>query len=367
MGGSTGADVAHTTATTAAEDTRRSQRGSARWRLAARVSVVVVLATVMAVCHRDLVRSVSALAHLNVRWFALAVLAEAVSVTSFALSRRRLMAVSGRPPRRRSMVAITVSGTALSTSLPFAGTGLAAFYEYRQFRQRGVDAATSGWTLAVSGIFSTSSLALLLVVGAVLGGKGFGAAAGFAGAALYLVPGVAVLLALRYHQVRQALSHLFLHAAAAVERLRRRPPSRDRLEGLPDRLEEFLDRIASLRLPARGSLAVFALATLNWAADCAALGLAIQATGLPVPWHALLLAYGAGAAVGSTGLTPGGFGLVELAVAAALTAGGLPAAGALAAVLVYRVVNFWLIIAVGWLLMLRPGARRAPSVEPDRG
>jgi hypothetical protein len=328
--------------------------------------VVAVLATVMAVCHRDLVRSVSALAHLNVRWFALAVLAEAVSVTSFALSRRRLMAVSGRPPRRRSMVAITVSGTALSTSLPFAGTGLAAFYEYRQFRQRGVDAATSGWTLAVSGIFSTSSLALLLVVGAVLGGKGFGAAAGFAGAALYLVPGVAVLLALRYHQVRQALSHLFLSAAGAVQRLRRRP-AQDRLDGLPDRLEEFLDRIASLRLPARGSLAVFALAALNWAADCAALGLAIQATGLPVPWHALLLAYGAGAAVGSTGLTPGGFGLVELAVAAALTAGGLPAAGALAAVLVYRVVNFWLIIAAGWLLMLRPGARHAPSVEPDRG
>ena len=45
----------------------------------------------------------------------------------------------------------------------------------------------------------------------------------------------------------------------------------------------------------------------------------------------------------------------------------LAPAVALAAVLVYRVVNFWLIIAVGWLLMLRPGARRAPPVEPDRG
>jgi hypothetical protein len=77
-----------------------------------------------------------------------------------------------------------------------------------------------------------------------------------------------------------------------------------------------------------------------------------------VPWHALLLAYGAGAAVGSTGLTPGGFGLVELAVAAALTAGGLPAAGALASVLAYRLVNFWLVIGTGWLVMLRPGTRR---------
>ena len=74
-----------------------------------------------------------------------------------------------------------------------------------------------------------------------------------------------------------------------------------------------------------------------------------------MPWHALLLAYGAGAAVGSTGLTPGGFGLVELTVAAALTAGGLPASGALAAVLTYRLVNFWLVNGIGWLAMLRPG------------
>jgi hypothetical protein len=62
--------------------------------------------------------------------------------------------------------------------------------------------------------------------------------------------------------------------------------------------------------------------------------------------------------VGSTGLTPGGFGIVELAVAAALTAGGLPASAALASVLAYRVINFWLVNGAGWLVMLRPGARQ---------
>jgi putative heme transporter len=357
VGGSTGADVAEKTATEAADDTRRDERGSPRWRIAARLSLVAVLASVMAVYHRDLVRSFSVLGHLSFRWFALAMLAEIVSVLSFASSRRRLLAVSGEPPRRRAMAAITVSGSAMSMSLPFAGTGLAAFYEYRQFRRRGVDPATTGWALAVSGIFSTSSLALLLVAGAVLDGREVGAAAGFAGAAVYLVPGVAVLLAIRYDQVRKALSNLLLRVARGIQRLPRRPSARDRLDGLPAQLEAFLDQIASLRLPARGYLAVFGLATLNWAADCAALALAIHATGLPVPWHALLLAWGAGAAVGSTGLTPGGFGLVELAVAAALTAGGLPASGALASVLAYRLVNFWLVIGTGWLLMLRPGGR----------
>ena len=356
MGGSTGADVAQHTATAAAEETRPGGRNGPRWRNAARLSVAVILATVMVIFHRDLVRSISVLTHLNLRWYALAVLAEIVSVTSFAFSRRRLLAVGGPPPRRRSMVAITISGSAMATSLPFAGTGLAAFYEYKQFRRRRVDPATIGWTLAVSGIFSTTSLALLLVIGAILGGVGFGAAAGLAGAALYLVPGVAVLLALRYRQVREGIGRLFLRVAESIQRWR--PSTRDRLDELPAQLDEFLDRIASLRLPPRGSLTVLALATLNWAADCATLALAIHATGSPVPWHALLLAWGAGAAVGSTGLTPGGFGIVELAVAAALTAGGLPASAALASVLAYRVINFWMVNGAGWLVVLRPGARQ---------
>jgi putative heme transporter len=355
VGGSTGADVAQQTATTAAGETRPGGPNGPRWRNVARLSVAVILVTVMVVFRRDLVRSITVLTHLSLRWYALAVLAEIVSVTAFAFSRRRLLAAGGPPPRRRSMVAITLSGSAMVTSLPFAGTGLAAFYEYKQFRRRRVDPATIGWTLAVSGIFSTTSLAVLLVIGAILGGVGFGAAAGLAGAAVYLVPGVAVLLALRYRQVREGIGRLFLRVTGSIQRWR--PSTRDRLEDLPAQLDEFLDRIASLRLPPRGAAAVFALAALNWAADCATLALAIHATGSPVPWHALLLAWGAGAAVGSTGLTPGGFGIVELAVAAALTAGGLPASAALASVLAYRVINFWLVNGAGWLVMLRPGAR----------
>ncbi|HEY2281870.1 MAG TPA: YbhN family protein [Streptosporangiaceae bacterium] len=359
MGGSTGADVAQKVATEAADDhASRDDRGEPRWRTVARLAMVAILAGMVAVYHRDLFRSFGALRHLSGRWFVLAAAAEMASVLSFAFSRRRLLSASGRPPSRWAMVRITYAGSALSMSLPFAGTGLAAVYEFRQFRRRGVDSATAGWALAMSGIFSTSSLAVLLVAGAILGGASMGAVAGFAGAAIYLVPGVVVLLALRYERFRAWLSQLFIQLAQAIQRRPRSPVIRARLEDFPAKLEGFLDRIASLRLPARGYLTVFGLSTLNWAADCSALALAIQATGLPVPWHALLLAYGAGAAVGSTGLTPGGFGLVEFTVAAALTAGGLPSAGALAAVLAYRLVNFWLVLAIGWLVMLRPGRVR---------
>jgi uncharacterized membrane protein YbhN (UPF0104 family) len=71
-----------------------------------------------------------------------------------------------------------------------------------------------------------------------------------------------------------------------------------------------------------------------------------------VPWHGLLLAYAAGAAAGSTGLTPGGFGLVEAALTAALVAVGMNSSGALTSVLAYRLVNFWMILIGGWITMI---------------
>jgi uncharacterized membrane protein YbhN (UPF0104 family) len=64
-------------------------------------------------------------------------------------------------------------------------------------------------------------------------------------------------------------------------------------------------------------------------------------------------------------VTPGGFLLVELAMSAALTAAGLPSSKAIAAVLAYRVVNYWLVLLAGWTIMLflthpvRPRRRRA--------
>jgi uncharacterized protein (TIRG00374 family) len=97
---------------------------------------------------------------------------------------------------------------------------------------------------------------------------------------------------------------------------------------------------------------VFGLAVVNWLADCACLACAIRATGAPVPWHGLILAYGAGAAAGSTGVTPGGFGLVEVTLTAALVAAGMTASRALTAVLAYRLVNFWLILLGGGVAMI---------------
>ena len=322
---------------------------------------LAVLVSVIVIERHTLADSLHVLAHLNWAWFLLAVASEAVSLTSFGLSRMLLVRVNGRRTALSSVMVITYAANALSISIPFAGAELAMVFSYRQFRRYGVDAATTGWTLAVSAIFSTSALAFLLVIGALAGSASLASAAGFLGAFVFIVPGAAVLLALRFETVRKAL-HRVIAWLVGLSRSIFGVPGQGGVDGL----DEFLDRVASIRMAWLSYAEVFGLAVLNWAADCGALACAIRATGQPVPWHSLLLVYGAGAAVGSTGITPGGFALVELALTAALTAAGLHRSPALAAVLAYRLVNFWLILIGGWILMAYLAHRRAaPGQDPS--
>jgi putative heme transporter len=317
-----------------------------RLRIAALVLGIGVVATALVLGRHTLAESLSTLRSLDLRWYALAIACEAVSLTAFGLSRRRLLRADGHQARFGSVMAITYAGNALSMSIPFAGAELAVVFAYREFRRRGLDPALTGWALGVSAIASSSALALVLVVGALLGGAPLATAAGFLGAAVFALPGVTVVLALRYPRARVLANRTLAGVIGLVRRIARKPGIE------PAALDEFLQRLASLRLGWPRYAEVFGLAVVNWLADCACLAFAIRATGQPVPWHGLLLAYGAGAAAGSTGVTPGGFAVVEVTVTAALVAAGMPASKALAAVLAYRLVNFWLILVGGGVAML---------------
>jgi uncharacterized protein (TIRG00374 family) len=171
-----------------------------------------------------------------------------------------------------------------------------------------------------------------------------------------ILPAVAILLALRNQRLRRVLSMALNRVMTIARRLIRRPPAQ-----AADALEEILDRVASIRMSWPRYAEVFGLALLNWIGDCACLACAIHAAGQPVPWSGLLLAYAAGAAAGSTGLTPGGFGLVEATLTAALVAAGMNTSAALTSVLAYRLVNFWMILLGGGvtLIFLRIRGSRA--------
>jgi uncharacterized membrane protein YbhN (UPF0104 family) len=257
-----------------------------------------------------------------------------------------LLRADGHEATFGSVMAITYAGNAVSMSIPFAGAQLAAVFSYQQFRRRGLDPALTGWALGVSAIASSSALALVLVVGALAGGAPLATAAGFVGAAVFALPAITVILALRYPRARIAANRVLTWVVRLVRRFLRKP-------GIdPAALDELLQRLATIRLGWLSYAEVFGLAVANWLFDCACLACAIRATGQPVPWHGLLLAYGAGAVVGSTGVTPGGFLIVEAALTAALAAAGMSAGPALGAVLAYRLVNFWMILLGGGIALI---------------
>jgi uncharacterized protein (TIRG00374 family) len=319
-----------------------------RWREALVVVVVVAGTGALALAGREtLTRSVTTFGHLHWAWLPFAVIAEAGSMAAFARTQRRLLrAGGGAPLHLGSVMALTYAGNAISVSLPLAGSELATGFTFRQLGRRGVDTAVAGWALAVSGMLSSAAFAVLLAGGAVASGSPTAAALGLTGAALSLLPTVAVLAALRYAGVRRLLNRLLARLVGVSRRLVKRPgPAAE------EALERFLDRVAALRLARLQYAEVFGLALWNWVADCLCLAAALRATGAHVPWQGLFLAYGAGMTAASIGVTPGGLGIVEAALAAALVGAGLNGHHALAAVLVYRVISFWLVMASGWVVM----------------
>ena len=86
------------------------------------------------------------------------------------------------------------------------------------------------------------------------------------------------------------------------------------------------------------------------ALDAGVLAVSIVAVGAAVPWRDLLFAYAVGTAAASAGVVRGGLGVVEGALALTLMGAGVRHPVALAAVLIYRFISFWMVISVGWLI-----------------
>jgi uncharacterized protein (TIRG00374 family) len=70
-----------------------------------------------------------------------------------------------------------------------------------------------------------------------------------------------------------------------------------------------------------------------------------------VPFARIAFVYLTGSALGSIIPTPGGLGAVEAALTAGLTAAGVPGANAVSAVLLFRLLTFWLPVPVGWVAL----------------
>ena len=77
----------------------------------------------------------------------------------------------------------------------------------------------------------------------------------------------------------------------------------------------------------------------------------VAAFGRPVTIASIGVVYLTGSAIGSILPTPGGIGGVEAALTAGLTAAGVPGTAAVSAVLLFRLLTFWLPVPFGWVAL----------------
>lgn len=328
------------------------------------LAVVVVAVVWLVVGQRARIAgSLGLLARANWWWVGATVLAQAVSMGAMARQQRRLLRVGGGRISLAGVIATTYAGNAISVGLPLAGPAAATLFAMRRFGALGAEAATAGWALAVSGVFSSFALVAVVALGAVVSGSGLAVVSAAIGVLGGAVPLGLLLLSLRRAGPRRLLERLGTRLVEVGQKVSVLPEG-DAEEIVHEQLEE----VTALE-PDRPTLWIAALlALLNWLADAACLAFAILAVGGDVPWEGLLLAWAAGTAVASLGLTPGGLGVVEATLSSALIATGMVGTTAIAAVLVYRIVSLWLVLAVGGVTLVALGGPRVDEpVGAGRG
>jgi uncharacterized protein (TIRG00374 family) len=277
-----------------------------------------------------------------------------VSLIAFARVQQIILRAAGVRIRNASMMATTFAGNAISVSLPLIGPGAATAFTFGRFRKVGDDAGSAGWALVISGLISSLIWGAMLATAAAVSGDYAATVGGAIGGAVLLVGVMVAALSARLPHVRKVTTGWVLRLVQVSRRMTGLPV------GDPDDLiNRALDRLLAGRMSLGQWTQAVGLSVVNWLASVGCLVAAILAVGANVPWTKLLLIYCAGAAASSFNLTPGGLGVVEGVLSAGLVAAGIGSDIALGSVLIFRLVTFWLVVLVGWIIfvMLRRATR----------
>ncbi|HEU5160260.1 MAG TPA: lysylphosphatidylglycerol synthase domain-containing protein [Streptosporangiaceae bacterium] len=238
------------------------------------------------------------------------------------------MMIIGFVPERLPMiktVLVQLAGSFIKLAAPAAVTVVAVNTRYLQ--REGVRPGQAVASVGASQLTGLITHVMLLIL--------FGFGTGY-GQAESLTPSrtvVVVLLALAV-------------AAAAVTTV---PPARrlvvrrlrSLFSGVVPRLLDVLQTPRKLLTGLGGTL-------LLTASFVVCLEASIRAFGGSIGWTTVVIIFLTGNALGSAAPTPGGLGAVEGALTLGLTVGGLPAGTATSAVLLFRMLTFWLPVLPGW-------------------
>ena len=281
------------------------------------VAAYVLLSQLAQVDLAELVTSAS------LEWVGVAFLAALVTYVGAAWSLTGF--VPERIPLPRTMLAQVAGDFATLVSPPTLG---AIAINMRFLTKAGLHPALAGASVGVSQVAAFVMHLLLLLV--------FGIAAGTQADFTFDPPAWSVIVVI-------VVLILFL-SAFAVPRLRRYVFGRVRplLREVVPRLVTVAQRPFKL-VEGLGGILLLNLAYIVCLIAC------VRAFDGDLNVAAIAVVYLAGATIGQAAPTPGGLGAVEAALAAGLTAAGLPGGIAVSSVLLFRLVTFWIPTVPGYL------------------
>lgn len=295
-------------------------------------------------------------------WVLAAVAAQSLSMAALAREQRRLLGVGGARLPLTPVLATVYAANAISATLPLVGSAAAAMFAFTRYAASGVERTVVAWALAVSGVYSAVTLGVLAAIGALVSGSLPAAVLGGITLMVGVLPVTVLLTLLHRPPVRRVVTRLATGLLARTRWILGRRP-------VAAAIGPSLDRMAALRLGPRSAIVAAGSALVNWLANLGCLCAAIVAVGAEIPWPLVILVWAAGTGVSSMGLTPGGLGVVDATLGAGLIAAGVPAAPAVAAVVVHRAVSLWLVVVIGAIILAvvrsrTPTGAVIPSVHP---
>lgn len=293
----------------------------------------------------------------NPAWLIGGLCAAGISMVAMALLRQRTLRAAGERIGLAEATVLTYAAGAVHLTAP-VGSVVACGYLFRRLRQRGLRSVAIGYSLVVSGMIASLTLALLAAAGLLFNGPATNVISTLGGAV-----GVFAIAAAAAWTVRRPDTAGRIAAAALtrINHVLHRPAGTGQ-----NALRQAIHDLGQVR-PTPGDWTTATLAaTANWLLDGGCLWACSHAVGLSISPLALLTGYAL--AMAATGISPwpGGLGIVDIALAVSLTTAGAPTAVAVGALLLYRLICNGSVIIGGWIAVATHHAHhRAGPLDSD--
>ncbi len=303
--------------------------------------VAAVLAVEVALVWDQLAKAATSLYSAKWWWLLAALAAAGASMHSFAQIQRTLLRSAGVHVKQLRSEAAFYAANSLSTTLP-GGPVISATFLLRQQRLWGASTLVASWQLVMSGVLQAVGLALL-----GLGGAFFLGAKNNPFSLLFTLGGFVALLLLAQAVASrpELIDGIGARVLSWVNSVRGKAAD----TGL-GKWRETLTQLESVSLGRRDLSVAFGWSLFNWVADVACLGFAVYAAGGNASVAGLTVAYAAARAVGTIPLMPGGLLVVEAVLVPGLVSSGMSLPDAISAMLIYRLISWILIAAIGWVV-----------------